>query len=371
MNKLLKWMLAPYMLGIVDDEPIGGAADDKGGASDDDLANADRGDEFTPDDEGEPADKGAKDKADAGDADKGGADEDDPTKAGAKDAEPGDDDLEGKGADKGKPPVKMIPKPRFDELNRKSKTRIQQLEEELAAARSKDAPDSPAKKIKDAETEIAKLEADYEKALDDGQAAKATQLMRQIRQLDREIIGIKSSAEAAQARAIAVEQVKVDLLIDQIEREHPELDPEADEFDEDKLEEVMELRTAFEARGYASSAAIKRAVNYVFPSKATKTAVDEDDADATAVKAKTKKDAAAEAARKKIESDAARARDAAAKAAKASGKQPAATAKAPGLDSHKLGAGEGDPASVAKMSDKDFAALSEEQKARLRGDFLE
>jgi hypothetical protein len=50
------------------------------------------------------------------------------------------------------------------------------------------------------------------------------------------------SSSRKQARAIAVEQVRLDLMVERLEQEYPQINPDADEYDQDLVDEVMELR---------------------------------------------------------------------------------------------------------------------------------
>jgi hypothetical protein len=181
---------------------------------------------------------------------------------------------------------------------------------------------------------------------------------------------IESAATSARDRAIAVEQVRLDMLIDSLEEKYPQLVEGNDEYDEGLVEEISDLRSAFEAKGLASSDALKKAVKYALRDAGTGSSgaqIDRDveaaakDADKAADKAadKGKKEAAA----------AARKAEAVRRNLATAGKQPADLNKTPGLDSHKAGGGGTD--SVSKMTEEDFDALPEATKRKLRGDHYE
>jgi hypothetical protein len=255
-----------------------------------------------------------------------------------------------------------IPKARFDEARRKDKLRIDELERQLAAGATKNAPPSAQQRIAALEEQSAKLTGDYAKALDDGDTKKAADLMTQIRQLDRDVVRIETASVSARDSAIAVEQVRLDMLIDTLEDKYPQLKDGSDDYDAELVEEIGDLRQAFEAKGLSSSEALKKAVKYALrddgagPAKQIDKDVDKaaGAADKAADKAaKLAADRRAEAVRRNL--DTAR-------------RQPVDTGKAPGLDSHKAGGGV-DLESVASMSDKDFDALPDATRRKLRGDY--
>lgn len=272
------------------------------------------------------------------------------------------DEPDEKPEDKAKPRTQTIPKARFDEARRKDRERIKELERQLAAGQpARQAPPSPQQRITSLEEQAAKLMEDHTKALDDGDTKKAAALLTQIRQIDRDIVRIESATTSARDREIAVEQVRLDMLIDSLEDKYPQLREGSDEYDEDLVEEIGDLRTAFEARGLSSSDALKRAVKYVLRDEGTSTRQVNADVEKAAEKADKAADKAADVGRS-------RRAEAVRRNLETQRRQPADTHKAPGLDSHKAGGGI-DLESVASMSDKDFDALPEATLKKLRGDY--
>lgn len=307
-------------------------------------------------------DADADEQAAAGaDADAGGDTDADPKgEKGAADDNDGDD------SPPARKPQHMIPKVRFDEARRKDRERIKQLEAQLAEGGTRQPQPSVQQRTAAMEEQAAKLMDEYTKALDDGDTKKSATLLLQVRQLDREIARIEAAARSAHDSAIAVEQVRLDMLIDQLEEKYPQLREGSDEYDPDLVDEITDLRTAFESRGQASSDALRKAVKYVLRDEGRSARQVERDVDAAADKADK---AADKAGAPDKATEVGNRRRAEAVRRNLAIKQPADTNKAPGLDSHKIGGGI-DAESVRDMTERDFDALPDSTKRKLRGDFF-
>lgn len=340
MSLLLRSMLRPYLQAPEDDESGGG-----GGSP----SPADRGD--TLEEDVDTPDEKLEDKPD----DKSASDED---------VDEVVDTLKAKAKDDGKPARKpqMIPKARFDEVLQRSKDLERRLNEQSASGDKKQPTVND--KISELETQSAKYMEDYTKALDDGDTKKASELLAKLRANDREVARIEASVTSARDRAVAVEQVRLDMLIDQLEEKYPQLKEGTDEFDEELVSEIQDLRSAFEAKGSSSSDALRKAVKYVLRDAGAGKSVGKD-VDEAADEADEAAEDAAKKAAKKAEVD--RKAEAVKRNLKAAGRQPADLNKAPGVDSHKKGGGV-DLDSVSDMSEEEFAALPDSTRRKLRGD---
>lgn len=328
------------------------AGEEDGGGS---GGTVDRGDDVDLDD---PV--GDDDGADAGDESSSSGERDEKGRFKAKntDDESGDED-DGDESDKsdegknGKKKPIMIPKARFDELNRSARETNAQLQariDQLEKQSQREAQTDDVKKLND---EVETLEADYSKALADGNTAKAQELMRSIRLKERRIVEIETEYKSARARDQALEQFKLDSLIDKLESDFPVLNPDTDEYDQEKVDEIGLLRTGFERGGLSSSAALAKAVKYVLGEAQTK----------EAEKSSQKRglgggDKGGERRQKQLE-----------KNIDASKRQPPRLDDS-GVDSSKKGGGI-DAKSVARMTEEEFKALPESTKARLRGDIID
>lgn len=203
-----------------------------------------------------------------------------------------------------------------------------------------------------AEKRLEGLEAEYTQLITDGHVEKATAKMREIRRLDSEINTSKSDMKIAAAESRAIERGRYLISLERVEAAYPQLKPEAAEFDPELLSDVADLKSTYERRGMTSTDALQKAVARLIPAVTTK------QEEATTVKPKV--DAAAVAAERKAA--------AVEKTAKAVTGQPPLLSKV-GTDSDKIGGGL-EAKNVIKLPYKDFAALSEEQLARVRGDVL-
>jgi hypothetical protein len=356
MSILLKHLLTPYMA------PAGDDGSDNGGGG----GSVDRGDDFTPTDEGEgdagSADKGeASDEGEGGDADEG----DDPprdkkgrfTKGDAADEDEGDEGDEGKDADKGGAKGKkaiMIPKGRFDEARSKHREREQALQARIEALEKQSQREAQTDDVKKLNDEIETLESDYSKALTDGKADKAQELMKAIRLKERRVVEIETSYKSAQAKELAVEEFKLDSLVSKLEADFPQLNPDSDEYSQEVVDEIGILRKGFENGGLASSQALAKAAKYVLGAAQKKT---DDEPERRGLGADGK-DKGADRRQKQLK-----------KNLDAAGKQPPRMDDA-GVDSSKKGGGV-DAKSVNRMTEEEFAALPESTKSRLRGDVFD
>lgn len=204
-----------------------------------------------------------------------------------------------------------------------------------------------------AENKIVALEKEYATLLTDGEIDKAAAAMREIRKLDREITEANGDMKIAAATAAATENARYNTALDRIESAFPVLNPDHDDYDQDTENEVSDLAAAYQTRGMTPTAALQKAVKLIVGAEGGKQEA------ATTVKPQVDaKDVAAE-----------RKRDAAAAAAKAIGKTPASMDRA-GQNSDKLGGGALSAEAVMRMSQKEFAGLSESDLSKMRGDAL-
>lgn len=302
-------------------------------------ANEDRGDDFVPTDEAS-AQPPVEEKAAEAPAPQDKAAE-------APTTEEGDDD---------DTPTVMIPKHRYDtaaRLRREAEERARRLEAEVAslkAARPADAPaPAPAgaaqpSAIEQLEEQIADLDREIAKAAADGETDRQVELMGKARKLDRQLVSAQLEASVAERiqsiGPATIEDLRYDEMVAAAEHEHPEINPDAENYDEAKAAEVIELKDAFEARGARATAALEKALRYVFGEREAKP---------------TKP--VGEGRKPDLR-----------KAADAANKLPP-DITATGLDGDRAGKTTVMP-TVEKLSDADFAALPQETLRRLRGDFV-
>lgn len=298
-------------------------------------------------DEEEAAAKG-KEKA-KGAADAGA--EDDPDGEGKGEGDPKND------ADKKKDT--RIPLSRHKAMLEKERERREELERQIKSFQGAKEVANTSKEISDLEEKITKLDADYAKALADGETGKAAQINREIRALDRQVSDLNAQHKIAAAEARAVETTRYQIALERIEAAYPVLNEDDDAFDKEVYEEVVDLMGAYRAKGLTPTEALQKSVRMVFrgqektssQEKATTVKPRVDEVDADKLKAERKKSA--------VE-----------KALEAEGKSPGTATAKHGMNSNEAGAGR-TAKDVIKMSQKEFAELDEKELARLRGDEVE
>lgn len=202
------------------------------------------------------------------------------------------------------------------------------------------------------EEKVVEMEKAYNKLLADGDLDKASELMSQIRRAEREINEARVEIRMQAATAQATEAARYNVALERIEEAYPALNPDAEEFDAELLNDVADMAAMFQGRGLTPTQALQRAVKRIV---GTETRRQEN---ATEVAPRVdEKDVAAE--RKKL---------GAARTAEAVRRQPPSTATV-GMDSDKAG-GALTSKDVMKMSQEDFAKLTPEQLAMMRGDTI-
>lgn len=247
-----------------------------------------------------------------------------------------------------------IPKARFDEAVGKERDareaaerRATALEQQLAERTTQTAQSV---KTEEAEARISVLEAQHSAFLLDGEAEKATEAMREIRHIERQLTRAEMRAESQTLTANTLESERVELSIAQLEAAHPVLNPGSEDYNESLVNFVLsEQQRLMKSEGLSPSRALTAAAKDVIERYATPRQAAEDKAGLAAAQGERK----AAAVAKNLATMA---------------KQPASM-KDVGLDSDKAGQG-GPLPDVSKMTAAEFAALPKGTLARLRGDFV-
>lgn len=305
----------------------------------------DRGDDLLPPDSPtNPADdKAALDAAaDAADLEEKAA-----AAASETDEKAGDPD-----PDEAKPKGKKTANERIQELIRRGKEREADLQRQIAELQKATTVQKTSENLEMAEQQLSELEEKYAQLMLDGATKDAAAVRQQMRQLERAITVAEARQEAAQAKDAVKAELAYDAAVSKIEADWPMLNPDEEEFDGELAQEVLELHTGLVARGIAPASAIQRAVRYVLAERGiTASASDRGDNVPDPKTAGLK-----------------RTLDTKNRNAAASKAQPPSASKI-GADSDALGGGI-DEGSVLKMSQDDFAKLSEDALAKMRGDFV-
>ena len=258
-----------------------------------------------------------------------------------------------------KPKDTRIPLARHEATLAKVREERDALAARLAAAEQGKAVTVINDDIKKGEEKLGVLEGEYNELIANGDAAKATAKMREIRELDRQINTQRTDLATSAAESRAVERVRFDSTVTAMEAAYPVVQPDHPDYDQTKVNEVLNLMDRFVKADPAltQSAALREAVKYALgePGKAAKAAetpataaADDKAAKAAAVEAQRKADAI------KRGLDAAKA-------------QPASTA---GVGTNSDDAGKLTPERVTGMTQKEFNKLDEKDLAVLRGDVI-
>lgn len=242
---------------------------------------------------------------------------------------------------------KVIPRERFDKAQEKARAReealqakIQELEKQTVATRMSADVAALRNAIED-------LQDKYEDAVLDGKKGEAKALRQELARLQDVMIEVKTNVSSEAAKRETIQELKYDAALAKAESDHPELNPDSDEYDPAITDEVGVLLESFILKGFTRDAALQKAVRYVVGVPVKK---DPDNVDAKKVAQERE-----QMARKK--------------AADAMVKQPASLTK-PGLDSDKAGNKDGKDIDIMRISQERFAKIDEETLARLRGDSL-
>lgn len=246
-----------------------------------------------------------------------------------------------------------IPLSRHKEILEKEREARADLERKLAQYQQGSQVASFNEEITATENAILDLEKQYANLLTDGEIDKATAVMAQIRKAERDMIEAKSDMKIHAAEIRNTERARYNIALERVEAAFPTLNPDHEDYDEETMGEVVDLKSAYEMKGLTPTQALQKAVKMIVEPRTTKQEVA-----TTSAPRVTDKDIAAE-----------RKAAAVGKTAKAVAATPPSLNKN-GLDSNKLGGGALDARAVMGMSQKEFAALNAETLARMRGDEL-
>ncbi len=246
-----------------------GAAAGGGGGADGGAPPVDRGDDFkSPLDSAGKGDKLDDDEDDKSD-DKGG--KADPDKEGEETEEEKAERLRLEAEEEKKKRIR-IPKARFDEALGKAKQREQALLDEIEKLKGGQQASATAKAVREMRDEIDKLQDKYEDLILDGKKDEARKVRRQVEGLRDELSEYQTNTKSEAARKAAIDEMSYNAQLAGYEAKYPALNPEHEDFDEEKTDEVASLLTAFVKAGQKRADALAKAVKYVLgaPSAPTK-----------------------------------------------------------------------------------------------------
>lgn len=164
------------------------------------------------------------------------------------------------------PTSHMIPKSRYDSAQaraRAAEKKVKAYEAQQAAViASEQATNKDAEKL---DTRLEEIDRDIEQARLDGDVDKVVVLQKTARDVEKEIYQTMAELAASNAGTAAQESVKLDTLIETLETSYDILNPDSENFDEDKINEILDMQSAFVKNGDSPSAAMLKAVGYIMP----------------------------------------------------------------------------------------------------------
>lgn len=224
---------------------------------DEEAENEGRGDEFIPTGDSEPSasvDAGVEDPApEAPEAPEAVAEEPaaDAVEEPAAAVEP-----EAEASPEVKADETRIPKKRFDEINERRKAAERRLAELEAQNRASD----PGQYV---EFDFDAKEEAYAQKVLDGDLAAAKEIRAEIRRAEQTAFERMAEARAVKVGERQKLQSELDVAIAELNTAYPIYDPNSDSYDQDVVDETLELQRGFIDRGYTPSAALRRAAEYV------------------------------------------------------------------------------------------------------------
>lgn len=249
-----------------------------------------------------------------------------------------------------------IPESRHKAILEKEREKRADLERQLAQYQNGQQVADVNQQITAAEDSIMKMERQHAELLTDGEIDKAVALMSQIRRAERDMAEAKSDMKIHAAEIRATERARYNTGLERIESAYPELNPDHDDYNEELMAEVAELKDAYQMKGHTPTQALQKAVKALVEPRTTR-----QEMATSSTPRVSDKDIAAE-----------RKKDAVTRTEKATRMSPPSLSRT-GIDSDKLGAGSTEAQALMRMSQaefKKFADANPEALARARGDIL-
>ena len=157
----------------------------------------------------------------------------------------------------------MIPKSRFDEVLAKQKALQKKLEEATSPVID-DITEVP-------EYDFDAKEIEYQNLVLDGEAESAVKLRNEIRNAEKQQMMFEMQAKMGQTVSKSQEISDLEAKAIEIQAAYPNLDENNASYDENKTNEVMELRDAYMIQGYAGADALQKATNLIMGTPTPKT----------------------------------------------------------------------------------------------------
>lgn len=260
-------------------------------------------------------------------------------------------------AEEEKPKEHMIPKGRFDQAVQRERAEKEQALARIKEFESREAQREQAVDTAASQAKLKELVKEHTSLLADGELDKASSVMESILTLQADMASARAEAAAETARNSAKQEVQYDAVVERLETEYPEINPDSESFDRDAVRRVQVMVTGLmQSERKSPAAALQEAVDILL-----KPAKEAAKAAAESLRTEPSQEAADTGMRRK--------ETAVQKAVEANKQQPPST-KDVGLDHDKEG-GALDASAVMRMTHEEFLNLSDDQLAKMRGDYVE
>ena len=148
----------------------------------------------------------------------------------------------------------FVPRARMNEVLEQKKAAEQRLRDLQAQLESRVPPTDYPFDEKETAYMDAVLEGDHQKAL---------AIRKEIRSAELELTRSVAASQAAQAKEATKAELEFNQVVQQMETDYPVFDQSSADYNQELVDEALELHAGFMSRGYSPAAAMKKAVTYV------------------------------------------------------------------------------------------------------------
>lgn len=148
----------------------------------------------------------------------------------------------------------FVPRARMNEVLEQKRAAEQRLKDLQAQLESKVPPTDYPFDEKETAYMDAVLEGDHQKAL---------AIRKEIRAAELELTRTVAATQAAQAKEATKAELEFTQVVQQMESDYPVFDQSSADYNQELVDEALELHAGFMSRGYSPAAAMRKAVTYV------------------------------------------------------------------------------------------------------------
>lgn len=148
----------------------------------------------------------------------------------------------------------FVPRARMNEVleqKRAAEQRLKDLQAQLEA------------KVPPTDYPFDEKETAYMDAVLEGDHQKALAIRKEIRAAELELTRTVAATQAAQAKEATKAELEFTQVVQQMESDYPVFDQSSADYNQELVDEALELHAGFMSRGYSPAAAMRKAVTYV------------------------------------------------------------------------------------------------------------